>query len=216
MNKEGFGIFFTSLVINFLLGYFCYKTSNPIFLIVTIISILWTFFILYFFRDPPREIPAESNVIVSPADGRIVDIEVEDEPFFFKGKAVKISIFMSPFNVHINRAPVSGRVHYLKYFPGKFFSANKDKASLENEQMHIGFYCVSYMILLKQIAGFLARRIVCNLEINDVVERGQRFGMIKLGSRVDLFLPLESELKVNIGQTIYAGSTIIGKLKYGS
>ncbi len=216
MARDGLGLFIVSLTVSGLLVVFCIRTYHPVLIILTTIVMLWTFFILYFFRDPERFIPQGANQVVSPADGRILDIREEEESFFFHGKAIRISIFMSPLNVHVNRIPASGTVQYIKYYPGRFLPAYHDKASLENEQMHIGLQSGSNRVFFKQIAGAVARRVVCRLAINDVVERGARFGMIKLGSRVDLFLPPESCVTVRIGEKVSAGSTVIGEFKHES
>lgn len=167
-------------------------------------------FLLYFFRDPARRPPVETGSIVSPADGRVVTVVEVDEPFFLGDRAIQVSIFMSPLDVHVNRTPVSGKVAYKKYYPGKFLPAFRDKASLDNEQMHLGIETAKGRVLMKQIAGTLARRIVCYPELGETVEAGQRMGLIKLGSRLDLFLPPDAEVKVRVGERVRAGQTVLG------
>lgn len=167
-------------------------------------------FLLYFFRDPARQAPADPGAIVSPADGRVVVVAEVDEPFFIKGRARQVSVFMSPLDVHVNRAPAAGRVAYKKYHPGKFLPAYRDKASLDNEQMHLGIETAGGRVLVKQIAGAVARRIVCYPEIGDEVEAGQRMGLIKLGSRLDLFLPPDAAVSARVGDRVRAGLTVVG------
>ena len=169
-------------------------------------------FSLYFFRDPDRSIPEGDNTVLSPADGRIVDVSEAEEGFFCKKRMRKISIFLSVFDVHINRMPLSGRVVYKKYYPGKFLDARNEKSSLENEQMHIGLETGGARVLVKQIAGLIARRVVCHAQINDSITRGERFGILKFGSRTDLFLPLEWKVSVEIGQKVNGGTTILGEI----
>jgi phosphatidylserine decarboxylase len=168
-----------------------------------------TLFFAYFFRDPERKIPSGENLILSPADGTVMAIEKTHEPLFLKTESQKISIFLSPLDVHINRIPASGKVEYLSYFPGKFLAAYKDKASTDNEQTAIGLLSRYGKVLFKQIAGVLARRIVCRLKLGQEVQAGEKFGMIKFGSRVDIFLPEEMELKVEKGDKVVGGETIV-------
>ncbi len=168
-------------------------------------------FLLYFFRDPLRKPPLETDAIVSPADGRVVMVAEVDEPSFIGGRARQLSIFMSPLDVHVNRVPVSGRVAYKKYHPGKFLPAYRDKASTDNEQMHLGIETRRGRFLVKQIAGLVARRIVCHPEVGDDVRAGQRMGIIKLGSRLDLLMPLEARASVRLGDMVKAGTTVVGE-----
>jgi len=167
-------------------------------------------FLLYFFRDPERRVPEGAGLIISPADGRVVVVAEVDEPFFIKGRARQVSVFMSPLDVHVNRAPVAGRVAYKQYHPGKFLPAYKDKASLDNEQMHLGIETAGGRVLVKQIAGALARRVICHPNIGDEVAAGQRMGLIKLGSRLDVMVPTEARIEVRVGDRVRAGETAIG------
>ncbi len=162
--------------------------------------------VIWFFRDPER-IP-EGEGFLSPADGRIVEIEHAELPFI--GKAWKIGIFMNPLSVHVNRFPCAGTVERLEYVPGKKWMAFAPKASEVNERMLVGISTEYGPVLLVQIAGFLARRIVCRLRKGDRLERGQRYGMIKMGSKVDVYLPAAARLSVAKGQQVFAGRTVLG------
>ena len=169
--------------------------------------------IFWFFRDPERTPPAGERLILSPADGRVMRIVESDEPRFLKDRAIQVSVFLSPLNVHVNRIPCSGRILEVAYQPGRFLSAQRDQASLENEQNAILLEtAVGTRIVFVQIAGFLARRIVCWIKPGDPVKQGARFGMIRFGSRMDLFLPLSTRLSVRIGDRVKGGLTIIGEL----
>ena len=170
-------------------------------------------FNFYFFRDPQRAIPAGDELILSPADGKVVLIEEVEEPYFLQQKVMRVSIFLSVFNVHVNRIPVSGKVSFLKYVKGKFFVAFAEKASEENEQSIIGIEHRKGKILFKQIAGIIARRIVYHLNIGEEVSAGQRFGLIRYGSRVDVFFPQNTSIKVKLGDHVVGGETILGEFK---
>lgn len=169
-------------------------------------------FIAQFFRDPPREISQDMDAVLSPADGRIVAVERTQDPYFER-EAIKISVFMNVFNVHSNRSPVDGTVVRIKYFPGKFFNADLSKASLENERNAL---CIrsahGQQVTCVQVAGLIARRILCYVQEGDVVKRGQRYGFIRFGSRVDLYLPLSATVKVAIGDKVSATSTIVARM----
>ena len=172
-----------------------------------------TLFVLFFFRDPKRTVPEGKNVVVSPADGKIVAIKYIDEPDYLHQSVWQISIFLSIFNVHVNRAPVGGTIEMVKYNPGKFHIAAVAKASLENEQTAIVIADGNRKILVKQIAGFIARRIVCYAKPGDVIKKGERYGIIRFGSRVDIFLPKDSEIKVKLGDRVKGARDIIALLK---
>ncbi|MGO9480213.1 MAG: phosphatidylserine decarboxylase family protein [Candidatus Kryptoniota bacterium] len=171
-------------------------------------------FTVFFFLDPDRtpEI-LRDNVIVSPADGKVVFAGQVDEPEFLKAPAKLVSIFMSPANVHVNRIPMNGTVRFLKYVKGQYIVAFNEKASDRNERMLIGIENNGNRILFKQIAGFVARRIVCELSENQAVKVGERFGMIKFGSRVDVLLPLNCDVAVKLNDKALAGNTVIGMLR---
>jgi phosphatidylserine decarboxylase len=150
--------------------------------------------------------------VVAPADGKVVMITEVDEPTFIHGRAARVSIFMNVFNVHVNRYPVSGVVKYVHYSPGKFLNAATEKSSLDNEQMSIGLESGRYRILVRQIAGLIARRIVTYSREGDRAEQGERFGIIRFGSRVDVFLPPDSVVRVRLGELTTAGTTVLAEL----
>ena len=185
--------------------------SWPLWLIAFVLLIL-ALWVAYFFRDPERTGQRGDGVAIAPADGRIVMITEVDEPAFLHGKALRISIFMNVFNVHVNRYPVSGTVRFVHYNPGKFLNAATDKSSLENEQMSVGIETGSLRVLVRQIAGLVARRIVTYSREGDQVEQGERMGIIRFGSRVDVFLPTTASPSVKVGETTTAGVTVIARL----
>ena len=168
-------------------------------------------FLVYFLRDPERQPPAGDGLFVAPADGRVVAVQQTEEPIFLQGPATQISIFMSLLDVHVNRAPMSGEVAFQEYRPGRFLPAYRHEASDENESNLLGLVGGETQILIKQVAGILARRIVCWPSIGQRLARGQRFGLIKLGSRVDLFLPPDVEVLVAIGEKVRAGETVLAR-----
>lgn len=175
--------------------------------------ILITFYVLWFFRNPERTIPGDAKVLVSPADGRILEIKEVDEGDILKGRFKKISIFMSIFNVHVNRCPCSGVIKSIRYRKGKFFSANLDKASSDNERNSVLIETEEgKQVLVAQIAGFVARRIVCWVKEGGVLERGERFGLIRFGSRLEVVMPIDTEVLVKVGTRVKSGHTKIGKL----
>jgi phosphatidylserine decarboxylase len=172
-------------------------------------------FTLFFFRDPERTPPsgARENGIVAPADGRVVEIAEEEEPLYLKGPAQRISIFLSPLNVHVNRVPSRGVIEHAKYRPGDYLVAWHPKASDKNERSEFGLRHPSgTKVLFKQIAGAVARRIVYHVGEGDAVEAGQRFGIVKFGSRMDVLVPPSVSLGVDEGQTVRAGTTVLGQL----
>ena len=169
-------------------------------------------FVTWFFRDPERSIPEDPNAIVSPGDGKIVEIISEKDPLLDEAYT-RVSIFLNVFNVHVNRVPISGKIQATRYNPGKFLNAASHKASLDNEQSAILLNNGHVTILVKQIAGLIARRIVCWAKEGDEYQRGQRFGLIRFGSRVDIFLPEGTDIKVAMGDIVSGGSSIIGYLK---
>ena len=169
-------------------------------------------FVTWFFRDPERSIPEDPNAIVSPGDGKIVEIISEKDPLLDEAYT-RVSIFLNVFNVHVNRVPISGKIQATRYNPGKFFNAASHKASLDNEQSAILLNNGHVTILVKQIAGLIARRIVCWAKEGDEYQRGHRFGLVRFGSRIDIFLPEGTDIKVAIGDIVNGGSSIIGYLK---
>lgn len=169
-------------------------------------------FTLYFFRDPERQIPQGESLIVSPADGKVVGIDSVEHIPFIDGPAKRVSIFLSIFDVHINRAPIRGKIEYRHYAPGEFLPAFEPKASLKNEQNTIGIEDADgYRVVVRQIAGLIARRILCWKNPGDKLERGDRFGLIRFGSRTDIFLPLDARVEVKLGQRVQGGSTVIAR-----
>ena len=166
-------------------------------------------FVLNFFRDPERVTPGEKNIVVSPADGKVVLIKELFEPEYLCANAVQVSIFMSPLNVHVNRFPISGTVGYFKYIPGEYLVAFEDKSSEKNERTHIGVEGNGYKVLFKQIAGAVARRIVSDIKEGQAATIGERFGMIKFGSRVDVIMRKSSEIKVKVNDHVVAGETVL-------
>ena len=169
--------------------------------------------LLVFFRNPDRTGPRGDRVVVAPADGRIVSVLETDEPAYVRGRALRLSIFMSVFDVHVNRYPVSGLVAYRQYNAGKFLHAAADKASLDNEQSSIGVEGPHGVVLVRQIAGLIARRIVTDAHVGDRATQGARLGMIRFGSRVDVYLPLSAHpaARVRVGDRVAAGSTVLAE-----
>ncbi|RMF02615.1 MAG: phosphatidylserine decarboxylase family protein [Bacteroidetes bacterium] len=182
-------------------------------LLFAIASLVFFLLILQFFRNPARPIPvADDKLVYAPADGKVVVIEETEEPEYFKDQRVQVSIFMSPLNVHVNRTPFSGEVTYVKYHPGKYLAAWHPKSSTENERATVVFRNGKQAVLLRQIAGAVARRIRTYVRVGDRRAQGEEFGFITFGSRVDVFLPLDAELKVAMGQTVKANVDVIARL----
>lgn len=204
--KEGYPFLGSAVLITLIIAIFGYE-------VLTVISLFITFFILYFFRDPERFTPRESNALISPADGKIILIEKIFDDRFFQEYVHKISIFMNIFNVHVNRIPYSGTIEKIIHTPGTFYSADSDRGGLRNEN------CATIItdetgrkIAVVQVAGLIARRIVCWLEPEDRVKQGHRFGLIRFGSRVDLYISGSVQISVEKGQMVRAGETILGQL----
>lgn len=170
-----------------------------------------TFFITWFFRDPERIGPDDDNYLVSPADGKVILVEQSDSHDLLDGETYKISIFMNIFNVHVNRTPFGGKIDKISYIPGKFYSADSAKGDLKNERCAISMTTErNQQIVFVQVAGLIARRIVCWIEKGDTIKRGSRFGLIRFGSRVDLYIPSSTKLDINVGDQVRAGETILG------
>ncbi len=193
-----------ALIILFLLVIFFYFIYKPLFLIFLILLI----FTFYFFRDPERVVPLGDDILVSPADGLITNISEYKEG---KKSYTKVSIFLSVFNVHIQRLPLSGQITKIDYIEGKFINATLDKASEDNERLRLTLKSGSNIIYITQIAGLIARRIICYLKTNERVNQGDRYGIIKFGSRVDIEFPNSYNLMVSIGQQCIGGETIIAR-----
>ncbi len=179
------------------------------------VPIVLTLFMLFFFRDPERRVPEEADILVSPADGKVILIRSMYEERFLKSDAIEVSIFMSPLDVHVNRAPCDGSVEAVVRTPGKFFSAFKQEASLQNENIAMLLNTKYGRILVRQVAGSLARRAVCRVKPGDTVRKGERYGIIKFSSRLDLYFPKNTLIKVALGDRVKAGETIIGKMPSG-
>ncbi len=177
--------------------------------LVVVAALILGGLILNFFRDPERSVPQERNIVVAPADGKIVVIRELYEPDYLKQDAVQVSIFMSPLNVHVNRFPISGKIGYFQYIPGDYLAAFHEKSSERNERTVIGVETNGYRVMFKQIAGTIARRIVAPLKVGQPAVCGERFGMIKFGSRVDVIMPRRSMLKIKMHDHVVAGETIL-------
>jgi phosphatidylserine decarboxylase len=202
--KEGWPFLLAGLAISGLITYYFAWWSIPFWVL--------TLFVLQFFRDPPREVPDEPRAVVSPADGRIVEVSRAQDPYL-KREALKVSVFMNVFNVHSNRSPVDGTVKQRWYFSGAFVNAALDKASLNNERNALWIRSAGGDVTCVQVAGLIARRILCYVESGAQLVRGQRFGFIRFGSRVDVFLPLDAEVKAAIGDKVYAAQSVLAWLK---
>ncbi|HXU43314.1 MAG TPA: phosphatidylserine decarboxylase [Burkholderiales bacterium] len=202
--REGWPFLAIGIVVSAVASWFIGWWSLPLWLA--------TLFVLQFFRDPARDVPDEPRAVVSPADGRIVMVGRAQDPYL-KREALKISVFMNVFNVHSNRAPVDGVVKERWYFPGAFVNAALDKASLENERSALWLRTAGGAdVTCVQIAGLIARRILCYVDAGAQLVRGQRFGFIRFGSRVDVYLPLDAEPKAAIGDKVYAAETVLAWL----
>ena len=211
-HKEGFKIIrnttITLLIVNGI-AWYLFGESNLIKLL-TFTSVVFSILILQFFRNPKRITPVNSNQVIAPADGKIVVLEETVEHEYFKDKRIQVSIFMSPFNVHVNRYPISGEVKFTKYHPGKFLVAWHPKSSTENERTTIVVESEKTgPILLRQIAGAVAKRIVLYAKKGEQCSQGHDMGFIKFGSRVDLFLPLDAKINIKINDTVKGAQTII-------
>lgn len=173
------------------------------------ILVLFLAFTLNFFRDPERNTPDGDNLVVSPADGTVVLVKEVEEREFLDTNGTQVSIFMSPLNVHVNRFPISGTIGYFKHIPGEYLVAMEEKSSTRNERTHIGIENGKARVFFKQIAGFVARRIVAPVRIGDNAVMGERFGMIRFGSRVDVIVPEQYSVKVKVGDKAVAGETVL-------
>ncbi len=218
VHHEGRGfltiLFFVLIVLNAGIIYLA-PIPELIIYIVGGVSLAVFLFFLQFFRNPTRKIELNEKYVLAPADGKVVVIETTTEDEYFKGKErIQVSIFMSPVNVHVNRNPVTGLIKYFKYHPGKYLVAWHPKSSTENERTTIVYQLHKNVeILIRQVAGAAARRIKWYIEEGNSVIQGREFGFIKFGSRVDLFLPLDAEIKVTNGQITKGGQTVIAELK---
>jgi phosphatidylserine decarboxylase len=182
---------------------------------IALIPLLLTVFMFYFFRDPERTVPVGRNIFVAPADGKIIVIKDMLETEHLHKDVKQVSIFMSPFNVHVNRVPCGGKVKNVQHVKGTFMAAYKDEASLHNEHIDMVFETRYGDLLLRQVAGFVARRAVCRKTEGDVLQSGERYGLIKFSSRVDIYLPKDAVIKVSLGDRVKAGETVLGEIAGG-
>lgn len=208
INREGYPYVFV-LVWLTVVGY----TLQPYIALIPAIPLL---FVLWFFRDPERTVPAEAlrdgRAVVAPADGRVMFVREVEEPRFMRGRAVLVSIFLSVFDVHVNRAPIAGKVTYRDYVRGRFLAAWDEKVGEVNERSYIGIQGRRYRVLVSQVAGLIARRIVTWPEVGDKLEIGERIGIIRFGSCTQVWLPIGSEILVKPGDRVQGGTTILGRL----
>lgn len=187
---------------------------SVILVVIATLVCLLTLLLVYFFRDPERHAQVTPGIILAPADGKVVAVNHGQSHTFVGQDAIQVSIFLSVFDVHVNRVPSSGSVSYVSYVPGKFMAAFVDKASTDNEQTEIGMDTdVGRPLVFKQIAGLIARRIICRLESGQAVQAGQRMGIIKFGSRADILMPRDTDVVVAKGDRVFGGQTVIGHLR---
>ncbi len=218
LHKEGYSVILVFFVIlSILLSIFHYfipyeNYGKFILIILDLASVIFWILVISFFRYPVFEVSKNPNQIISPADGKIVVIENTEENEYLKEKRIQVSIFMSPLNTHMNRYPISGKISYQKYHKGKYLVAWDPKSSTDNERNTIVIENDKISLLLRQIAGAVARRIRWYANVNDEVEQGDQLGFIKFGSRVDIFIPLDTTIKVNLNQEVRAGKTVIAEI----
>ena len=217
LHKEGFIIILTALIIGaglFIVNHLFLSHILVVYWLINVFILVMLILVIQFFRVPTRGILVDDNSIFCPADGKVVVIEETVETEYFKDKRIQISIFMSPLNVHANWNPISGVTKYFKYHPGKFLVAWHPKSSTDNERSTVVVeHANGQEILFRQIAGAVARRIVCYAKPNEVVVAGSEFGFIKFGSRIDVFLPLGTEVCVNLDQKVQGKTTLLAKFK---
>jgi phosphatidylserine decarboxylase len=210
--REGLSfIVIAALVAAGVFGLALVRRSWPLWLFAFALALI-ALWVAYFFRDPVRSGERGERLVIAPADGKVVMITEVNEPTFMKERAIRLSIFMNVFNVHVNRYPVSGIVRLVDHTPGRFANAASEESSLENEQTSIGIEAGSNHVLVRQIAGLIARRIVTDSKVGEHVQQGERMGLIRFGSRVDVFLPAGAALRVKVGDATFAGTTVLGEL----
>ena len=197
--------------ISWLNYHFLYSIPVLYWLIQVVFFLLW-FWVLWFFRIPVRKFTEGTDVVVAPADGKVVVIEETQENEYFKDKRLQVSIFMSPLNVHVNRSPIKGKVDYVKYHPGKYLVAWHPKSSTENERTTVVVSNNNVTLLMRQIAGAMARRIKYYVKGGETIEQNAEFGFIRFGSRVDVFFPVGTKIEVKIGEAVKGGQTILAKI----
>lgn len=212
--KEGYPTMALATAIVAVIVYLSFNFINHwvAYLIEVVFIVLWGI-VIYFFRDPERTSPNGENLVISPADGKVVLIKEIEENIYLNASATQISIFLSPLDVHVNRNPISGKLEYLKYHPGKYLMAWGENASQLNERADFGvLHASGTKLFFKQITGFLARRIVYHIKEGDALKAGERFGMMKFGSRMDIMVPKNVQIKVKVGDRTWAGESILGTI----
>ncbi len=200
------------IIISWLNYHFLYEAVPLLYWLIQVVFFLLWFWVLWFFRIPIRRFTTGPDLIIAPADGKVVVIEETFEPEYFKEKRLQVSIFMSPLNVHVNRSPITGHVDYVKYHPGKYLVAWHPKSSTENERTTVVVSNKNVTLLMRQIAGAMARRIRYYVKGGEKIEQNAEFGFIRFGSRVDVFLPLGTKVEVTIGQAVKGGQTILASI----
>lgn len=210
MTKYGYNTITVVVVLSIVLIILGMMWDHQVFRIVSIsLAVLMLVFTFNFFRDPERKTPEGEDIIVSPADGKIILIKTVEENKYLKSRGTQVSVFMSPLNVHVNRIPIDGTVEFIEYVRGEYIAAFEDKASERNERSELGILSKYGKVFFTQVAGFVARRIVYDLKIDQKVKMGERFGMIKFGSRVDVIVPDGWKVTVKNGEIVKAGETIL-------
>lgn len=215
---EGYPFILGAIIITVIFSIFLFRQWEPgnytsyILLVVFCFLFALTIFMAFFFRDPERKIPTGEGIFVSPADGKVILIKDVYEKDYLKADTKEISVFMSPLNVHVNRSPCDGKVSIVKYSSGGFMAAYKDESSITNENIVMVLEGKDGRALVRQVAGFIARRAVCKVKAGNVLRRGQRYGIIKFGSRLDVYLPNDTKIMVNLGDKVKAGETVIGEI----
>jgi phosphatidylserine decarboxylase len=209
ITREGLGTILGLGLFAALFGYLSLVYNNSWMAVLGLITLLLFLLMLYFFRDPPRRPPDDAAAIVSPADGKVIEIATMDEMEFMEGTVRRISIYISLFDVHINYIPFDGVVDYARYSRGKYHRANTESASSDNVNTFVGILTKDGRMAFRQVAGILARRIICNLRFGDRVEKGKKFGMIKFGSRMELYLPVRTVINVRVGDQVRGAESII-------
>ncbi|MDF1698923.1 MAG: phosphatidylserine decarboxylase family protein [Saprospiraceae bacterium] len=213
IHREGTSTLIISAVVLAVLNGLSYAYLPSMWLMCLLISLILYIFLISFFRKPDRSISSiDDTIFLCPCDGKVVVIEETEEPEYFKDKRLQVSIFMSPLNVHINWHPISGTIDYYKYHPGKYLAAWNPKSSTENERTTTVYNYGNEKLLVRQVAGALARRIVCYAQKRQVVKQGDELGFIKFGSRVDLYFPLGTDIQVNIGDKVQGNITKLAKV----